>query len=199
MSDTIAYQIRNTLYLNLTNRCTACCTFCRRLDDPTVKGYDLRLQTEPSAQELLHEIGDPTRFDEVVFCGYGEPTLRLEVIKEVARGIKARGGRVRLNTNGHGNLIHQRNILPELAGLVDVVSVSLNAESPEKYLTVCRPVYGPGTYDAVLTFIKEAKQSMPEVVVSVVHLPTVDVEACERMAQQELGVKFRLRELDAIG
>jgi TatD DNase family protein len=112
------------------------------MDDPSVKGYNLRLQTEPSAQELICEIGDPTRFDEVVFCGYGEPTLRLGVIKEVARAVKARGGRIRLNTNGHGNLIHKRNILPDLAGLVDAVSVSLNAENAEKYLAICKPAYG---------------------------------------------------------
>jgi TatD DNase family protein len=199
MSDQIVYTIRNTLYLNLTSRCTARCTFCHRLDDPSVKGFNLRLRTEPSAQELIHEIGNPARFDEVVFCGYGEPTLRLEVIKEVARAVKARGGRVRLNTNGHGNLIHKRNILPELAGLVDAVSVSLNAQNAEKYLAICQPAYGLGTYDSVLAFIKAAKQYIPEVIVSVVHLPTVDVKACERMARQELGVKFRLRELDAIG
>jgi TatD DNase family protein len=199
MAEIITYRIRNTLYLNLTNRCTARCTFCHRLDDPIVKGYNLQLRVEPSAQELICEIGDPTRFDEVVFCGYGEPTLRLEVLKEVARAIKQKGGRVRLDTNGHGNLIHKRNILPELTGLIDAISISLNAENPEKYFAICRPAYGPETYDAVLAFIKEAKQYIPEVIVSIVHLPTVDVKACERIAQQELGVKFRLRELDAIG
>ncbi len=199
MSNTITYPIRNTLYLNLTHRCTARCTFCHRLDDPTVKGYDLRLQKEPSAQELIREIGDPRRFDEVVFCGYGEPTLRLEEIKEVAAEVKTRGGRVRLNTNGHGNLIHRRNILPELAGLIDSISISLNAENAEKYLALCLPAYGLKTYDAVVAFIKEAKRHIPEVAVSVVHLPAIDVEACERLAREELGVRFRLRELDAIG
>jgi TatD DNase family protein len=198
-SDTIAYKIRNTLYLNLTNRCTARCTFCHRLHDPTVKGYNLRLEAEPSAKELIQEVGDPTGYGEVVFCGYGEPTLRLEVIKEVARAVKAKGGRVRLNTNGHGNLIHERNILPELAGLVDAVSVSLNAENTEKYLVICRPAYGPRTYDAVLAFILEAKQFIPEVTVSIVRLPTIDIHACERIAHEVLGVKFRVRELDAIG
>ena len=199
MLDTITYQIRNNLYLNLTNRCTAQCTFCHRLDDPTVKGYNLRLEVEPSAEELIQKVGDPTRYDEVVFCGFGEPTLRLEVIKEVARWIKVRGGRVRLNTNGHGNLIHKRNILPELAGLVDAVSVSLNAENAEKYLVICRPAYGPRTYDAVLAFIREAKQFIPEVTVSVVCLPTIDIHACERIAREELGAKFKLRELDVVG
>ena len=198
-SDTIAYKIRNTLYLNLTNRCTARCTFCHRLDDPTVKSYNLRLEAEPSAKELIQEVGDPTRYGEVVFCGYGEPTLRLEVIKEVARAVKMKGGQVRLNTNGHGNLIHKRNILPDLAGLVDAISVSLNAQGPEKYLAICRPAYGPKTYDAVLTFIREAKKYIPEVTVSVVDLPTIDINACERIARGELAVGFRLRELDAIG
>lgn len=199
MADTIVYKIRNTLYLNLTNRCTARCVFCHRLDDPTVKGYDLRLRQEPSARELIREIGDPARFEEVVFCGYGEPTLRLEVITKVARAIKARGGRVRLNTNGHGNLIHQRNILPELAGLVDAVSVSLNAESAEKYMAICRPAHGPKTYDAVIAFIKEAKRHIPDVTVSVVRISTVDVNACERIAREELGAGFQVRALDVVG
>lgn len=199
MINTIAYKIRNTLYLNLTNRCTARCVFCRRLDDHTVQGYNLQLQAEPSALELIHEIGDPTRFNEVVFCGYGEPTLRLKVIKEVAQAVKAKGGRVRLNTNGHGNLIHKRNILPELAALVNALSVSLNAESAENYLAICRPAYGLETYDAVIDFVREAKRYIREVSVSVVCLPIIDVKACERIACEELGVKFRVRELDVIG
>lgn len=199
MVDTIVYKIRNSLYLNPTQRCTARCAFCHRVDDPVVKGYNLRLRSEPSARELIRAIGDPARFDEVVFCGYGEPTLRLDVIKEVARAVKQAGGRVRLNTNGHGNLIHRRNILPELAGLVDAVSISLNADNAEKYADLCRPAFGPKTHDAVLEFIKEAKRHIPDVTVSVVRLPAVDVEACERIARETLGVKFRVRELDAVG
>src|SRR3990172_1033228 len=192
MLDTITYRIRNDLYLNLTNRCTAQCTFCHRSDDPNVKGYNLRLEKEPSAQQLVQAISDPTRFNEVVFCGYGEPALRLDVIKEVARAVKAKGGRVRLNTNGHGNLIHQRNILPELAGLVDAISISLNAESAEKYLAVCRPSFGPETYDAVIAFIQEAKHYIPEVTVTVVRMPAIAVEACERIAHDVLGVALRI-------
>jgi len=94
-----------------------------------VKGHNLRLADEPAAEDLIREIGDPKRFDEIVFCGYGEPTLRLDVIKSVAAEVKKQGGRVRIDTNGHGNLIHKRNILPELQGLVDAVSVSLNART----------------------------------------------------------------------
>jgi TatD DNase family protein len=201
MQNTIVYRIRNTLYLNPTNRCTAACTFCRRVDDPVVRGYDLRLDREPSAPELIREIGDPTRFDEIVFCGYGEPTLRLDVIKDVAREIKAKGSepRLRLNTNGHGNLIHNRNILPELAGLVDAISISLNAENARKYDAICRPAYGLRTYDAVLEFIREARKHIPEVTVTVVRLPEIDVGACERLAREVLDVAFRVRELDAVG
>ena len=198
MQDTIVYRIRNSLYLNPTHRCTARCVFCHRADDPVVKGYNLRLQEEPSAEELIREIGDPSRFDEVVFCGYGEPTLRLEVIKRVARAVKEKGGRVRLNTNGHGNLINKRNILPDLAGWVDAVSISLNAENAEKYNAICRPAFGPATYDAVMAFIREAKRYIPEVTVTVVRTPLIDVGACERIAK-ELSVTFRIRELDAVG
>jgi len=131
----IVYQIRKSLYLNLTNRCTNNCCFCVRNDTTYVKGHNLKLSQEPSIEELWQATTaeDPGRYQEVVFCGLGEPTLRLEVIKEIARRLKTRGIRVRLNTNGQGNLIHARNILPELEGLIDAISVSLNAEDKEKY------------------------------------------------------------------
>ncbi|HIA32332.1 MAG TPA: YchF/TatD family DNA exonuclease, partial [Nitrospinaceae bacterium] len=114
---TVSYQIRNSLYLNLTTRCTADCSFCTRLTRPVVQGYNLKLNREPTAEEVWHSIDDCKKYDEIVFCGYGEPTLRLDIIKEVSKKIKEAGGKVRLNTNGHGNVINKRNILPELKGL----------------------------------------------------------------------------------
>jgi TatD DNase family protein len=194
----IAYPIRNSLYLNITNRCSAACTFCVRYHTDFVKGHNLRLAEEPSADALIEEIGDPKRYTEVVFCGYGEPLLRLNVVKAVAGEVKKLGGRVRIDTNGHGNLINKRNILPELAGLVDAVSISLNAQNAELYNKVSQPQFGIGTYDAVKEFIQEAVKYIPDVTATVVTLPEVDVEACRKIAE-ELGAKLRVREYNVVG
>ncbi len=194
----ITYPIRNSLYLNITNRCTAACSFCVRYNTDFVKGHNLRLSEEPSAGDLLREIGDPKKYAEIVFCGYGEPLLRLDIVKTVAAEVKRQGGRVRIDTNGHANLIHKRNVAPELAGLADAVSVSLNAQNAELYNKVSQPKFGIGTYDAVKEFIAEAKNYIPDVTATVVSLPEVDVEACRRIAG-ELGVKFRVREYNVVG
>ena len=170
----ITYPIRNSLYLNITNRCTAACTFCVRYHTDFVKGHNLRLAEEPSAEELIKEIGDPKRYAEIVFCGYGEPLLRLDVVKAVAAEVKRPGGKVRIDTNGHANLIHKRNVLPELAGLVDAVSVSLNAQNAELYEKVSQPQFGIATYEAVKEFIREAVKYIPDVTATVVSLPEVD-------------------------
>lgn len=194
----IAYPIRNSLYLNITNRCTAACTFCVRYYTDFVKGHNLRLGEEPAAAELIAEIGDPKRYDEIVFCGYGEPLLRLDVVKAVCGEVKRRGGKVRIDTNGHGNLINKRNILPELAGLVDAVSVSLNAQDAALYEKLSQPTFGLAAYDAVKEFIREAAKHLPDVTATVVSAPGVDVEACRRIAG-ELGAKFRVREYNVVG
>ncbi len=194
----ITYPIRNSLYLNITNRCTAACTFCVRYHTDFVKGHNLRLGEEPSAKELIKEIGDPARYAEIVFCGYGEPLLRLDVVKAVAAAVKQKGGRVRIDTNGHGNLIHKRNILPELAGLVDAVSVSLNAQNAETYFKISQPKFGVETYEAVKDFIRESRKYIPDVTATVVSAPGVDVEVCRKIAE-ELGVLFRIREYNVVG
>jgi TatD DNase family protein len=194
----ITYPIRNSLYLNITNRCTSACTFCVRYYTDFVKGHNLRLREEPTAAQLIKEIGDPKRYDEIVFCGYGEPLLRLDVVKVVTTEVKRRGGKVRIDTNGHANLIHKRDVLPELAGLVDAVSVSLNAQNAEVYEKLSQPQFGASSYEAVKEFIREAKQYIPDVTATVVAAPGVDVEACRKIVE-ELGVRFRVRELDVVG
>jgi TatD DNase family protein len=194
----ITYPIRNSLYLNITNRCTSACTFCVRYHTDFVKGHNLRLGEEPTADELIKEIGDPKRFAEVVFCGYGEPLLRLDVVKKVAVEVKRCGGRIRIDTNGHANLIHKRNVLPELAGVVDAVSVSLNAQNAELYNRISQPKFGIETYEAVKRFIRESKNYIPDVTATVVSLPEVDVDACRKIAE-ELGARFRVREYNSVG
>ena len=194
----ITYPIRNSLYLNITNRCTAACTFCVRYRTDFVKGHNLRLSEEPTAEELIAQIGDPKRYAEIVFCGYGEPLLRLDVVKSVAAEVKRRGGKVRIDTNGHANLIHKRNVLPELSGLVDAASISLNAQNAELYEKIGQPKFGIETYASVKEFIRESVKYIPDVTATVVSLPEVDIDACRKIAE-ELGAKFRVREYNVVG
>jgi TatD DNase family protein len=193
----IAYKIRNTLYLNVTNRCSNECIFCVRFHTDYVKGHNLRLTEEPTVEELKAAIKDPSVYKEVVFCGYGEPLLRLDVVKHVASWIKQKKGRVRINTNGHANLIHGRNILPELHGLVDSISISLDAHDEEAYNKICRPSF-TDAFQGVISFIKEARKYIPEVRVTVVTVKDVDIEKARKLAE-DLGVDFRVRKLDVVG
>jgi TatD DNase family protein len=193
----IAYKIRDNLYLNITNRCTNKCSFCIRFQSDYVKGYNLKLSDEPTEEELKDAIGDPSQYNEIVFCGYGEPLLRLDLVKHLASWIKANRGKVRINTNGHGNLIHKRNILPELKGLVDRISISLDAHDEATYNRICKPEF-QNAYTGILSFIREAKEYIPEVQITVVTQEGIDVEKCRRIAE-EFEVGFRIRKLDVVG
>ena len=194
----IAYTIRNSLYLNITNRCTNTCTFCPKFSGGMVKGHHLLLSHEPDAAEVRRAIGDPTRYDEVVFCGYGEPLLRLDLVKEVAAGLKKAGVKVRVNSDGQANLVHGRNIVPELVGLVDTLSISLNAADAATYQQLCHSSFGEAGYEGVKAFIRAARGIIPTVVASVVAFPDLDLAACRRVAA-ELGVPLREREYDSVG
>ena len=189
---TIAYEMWGNLYLNITNRCTNRCIFCIRNETDVLWGYNLKLDTEPTADDVIRAAGDTSRYGEVVFCGYGEPTLRLDVIKEVGAALRKRGTRVRLDTNGQGNLIWNRNIAPELKDAVDAVSVSLNAQDAAAYDRICKSRYGEAAYPAVLSFVRECVKTGLEVAVSVVDVPEIDIEAARRVAD-ELGVPLRVR------
>jgi TatD family-associated radical SAM protein len=195
----ISYQIDNNLYLSITDRCTLECAFCpKTLGDMRVKGYDLTFDHRPEAAEIIASIDDPKRYEEIVFCGYGEPTLRLNLLVEIARHIKAGGGRVRVNTDGLSNLVHKHDTLPELAECVDALSVSLNAQTQEVYDRHCRPNL-PGSYEAVLDFLREAPKYFDDVTATAIDgLEGVDIDACAAIAK-ELGVKFRCRTLNQVG
>ena len=195
----IVYPIRNSLYLNITNRCSNRCGFCAKNASFIVKGHDLELAREPSVEELIQAVGDPRRYREIVFCGFGEPLLRLDTVKAVAADLKKKGARVRIDTDGQANLVYGRNILPELQGLVDAISVSLNAENAAKYHRLCRSPFGEAGFQGILDFIQEAKKVIPEVVATIVEMPGVDIHACRRLAEEELGVKFRPRAYDEVG
>jgi TatD DNase family protein len=194
----ITYEIRNSLYLNITTECTNACYFCVRFQTDLVKGYNLHIDYQPTQEEILKAIGDPTRYRSIVFCGYGEPTLRLDIIKAVCQFVKQHGSYVRLVTNGHGNLIHGRNIVPELKGLVDMVDVSLNAENAELYEKICHPLYGPETYEKVKEFIRECVKYIPTVEATVVGVKEINIDKCKEIAL-ELGAQFRFRGLDDVG
>jgi TatD DNase family protein len=194
----IAYRIRNSLYLNITNRCSNRCSFCAKFDDFTVKGHYLLLDHEPAFREVLSAVREHDGYDEVVFCGYGEPLLRLDLVKEVAAELKKSGTKIRINTDGQANLVHGRNVVPELEGLVDTVSVSLNAADAATYGRLCGTPFGEDGFQGVCDFIREASKHIPKVVASAVTVPGLDVEGVRKLAES-LGAEFREREYAEVG
>lgn len=201
MQPRLTYAIRDSLYVNMGNRCTLHCTFCGKFRDFVVKGHNLRVGRDPSVESLkaAMEAEDLSLYREVVFCGYGEPLLRPDAVKELASLVKARGRSVRINTDGLADLVHDRDVLGELDGLVDHLSVSLNAADAATYSTYCRSKYGESAFDAVCAFIRRARSVIPKVTATVVALPDLDIEACRKLAEKELGVGFRVRPLDDLG
>lgn len=193
----IAYKIRDNLYLNITSRCSNSCNFCVKYDTQFVKGHNLKLDKDPTEEDIIKAIGNPKFYKEIVFCGLGEPTMRLRELKAVARWVKDNGGKVRLNTNGLGNLINSRNILPELKELIDSVSISLNAQNGDTYKRICNPPYD-NAYEEILNFIKESKKYIPSVTITAVDLQEIDIKKCEDIAK-DLDVHFRIRKLDKVG
>jgi len=198
-SATIAYRIRDSLYLNITNRCSNICTFCPKFQDYTLRGNDLMLACEPAFEEVMAAVGEPEGTDELVFCGFGESLLRLELVTRLARELKRRNNyRIRINTDGQANLVHGRDILPELTGLVDCISVSMNAPDAATYQHLCNTPFGTEGFSSVCDFIREAKKYIPQVIASVVSVPGVDLDACRALAES-LGASFRIREYSGEG
>lgn len=190
----ITYQLGSKLYINLTNQCTNQCQFCVRQYKDGLGGENLWLEKEPTPNEVLEAIGQADRYQEIVFCGYGEPLIRLEAVVKIANNLQENYPQVpvRLNTNGLANLIHGRNVLPDLEGRIDAISISLNAADAETYQRVSQSEFGLESFKAVVEFIKRARQFIPEVTASVVRSPEIDIEKCRQLAER-LGVKFRVR------
>lgn len=195
---TITYPVNKGLYINMTNRCPCSCTFCLRHNADGVYGSDsLWLDREPTVREVCDSVDtwDLSQFSEVVFCGYGEPTERLEDLLLVAKHIKAKGSiPIRINTNGLADLIWEKQTAPELKGLVDTVSISLNTPSKEDYLKVVRPKFGAQSYDAMLRFAKDCTANVPNVVMTVVDVVTSkeEQEQCRKICEG-IGAKLRVR------
>ena len=195
--DTIYYEAHKNLYINLTNRCSSDCVFCIRNFADGVYGYDLRLSREPTTEEVIEALEELnlSKYKEIVFTGLGEPTLRFDVMLVVTRWLKSRNIRERLDTNGQAVLINPgRDVVLELkAAGIDSISVSLNAESEEKYNKLCRPTH-ENAYSAVLDFVKEARKAGMSTRVTVVNVPEIDLEKCKKLAD-ELGSGFHIRTL----
>ncbi|MEE9591069.1 MAG: TatD family hydrolase [Thermodesulfobacteriota bacterium] len=195
----IAYKIRDSLYLNVTNRCTNYCTFCAKHRSFSVKGHYLRLRYEPTFEDIIKAVGpDPQNYKEVVFCGFGEPLIRIDLVKKSGLFLKKMGCRIRIDTDGLANIVHGKNVLPELM-FVDEISVSLNAPDSESYQSLVKTPYGDDAFPAILWFLKEAKKYIKKVNATVVAVPGLDVESCRRLAEDEIGVAFRVREYNEVG
>ncbi len=195
---TITYPARNGIYINMTNRCPCACTFCLRHNRDHVFDSDsLWLDREPTVKEVCDSLDrwDLTAYEEVVFCGYGEPTERLYDLLEVARYVKSKSDiKIRINTNGLADLIWNESTAPKLQGLIDTVSISLNATNKEDYLKVVRPKFGVASYDAMLKFTKDCTVYVPSVIMTVVDVVTSEEEQerCRKICES-VGATLRVR------
>lgn len=197
----LVYLLEGKIYINLTNKCTNKCLFCIRSLKDDVCGTNLWLKNDTvTAEEVINQLKNIKKDEtEIVFCGYGEPTLKLDILKEVAKFIKENylGVKIRLNTNGHANVIYKRNIIPELVGLIDEISVSLNSSDNEQYEILTQPNLAcSNVLTEVKDFIKQSVDAGIPTVASVVNGYKdykIDLQECENIAN-DLGAKFRVRE-----
>lgn len=198
MTNTLAYLLDGKIYINLTNRCTNSCIFCLRNDKDDVCGKNMWLDTENfTAQDVIKQIEQLPLSKEITFCGYGEPLLKLDILKEVARYLKEKHPEIklRINTNGHANFVYKKNVCEELKGLIDTISVSLNGATEEEYNELSKPSF-KGAYNEVKKFIKASSDAGITTVATIVegykgrHL---NIKACEEIAQN-LGATLRVRE-----
>lgn len=198
MSNILVYELDKKIYINLTNRCTNECIFCLRQDKDDVCGQELWLDSEDfTSEDVIEQLKKFNLSSEVIFCGYGEPMLKFEVLRQVAKYIKEAYPeiKIRVNTNGHANFIYKKNVVPELVGLVDEFSVSLNASNSEEYDELSQPKF-ENAYEEVKKFIKCSADAGIETVASIVDGykgRRLDVEKCREIAES-LGAKLRVRE-----
>lgn len=194
----ILYEVYDNLYVNLTNKCPCACTFClRQTRDEMNHSGSLWLEREPGVEEVKAEFDkfDMQKYKEVVFCGFGEPTERLEDLLEIAAFVKDKFNKpIRINTNGLSDLIWQKDTAPMYKGLVDTVSISLNTPNKERYYELTRSKFGIDSFDAMLNFAGNVSKYVPHVVLSTV-ATTLTAEEEHQCAQicERLGVTYRIR------
>lgn len=193
----ILYTYKDNVYLNITNKCPCACTFCIRSQKNAIGSADnLWLEHNPDFDEVKNAIDnfDFTGYNEVIFCGYGEPTNAFDLLIKVAQYIRNKMNiKIRVNTNGLGSLINERDISEELCQNVDAVSISLNCSNEEEYNKVVRPKFGIKSYSAMLDFAKNCKKYTDDVMLSVVDvIGEQEVAKCQSIAD-DLGIKLRVR------
>lgn len=195
---TILYKVHDNLYVNLTNKCPCACTFClRQTRDSMGEADSLWLKREPSYEEIIADFAnfDMDDYREVVFCGFGEPTERLEVLLQVAKYVKETYGKpIRINTNGLSDLIHGKRTAPLLEGWVDTVSISLNTPNPQRYHELVRSRFGDVSFQAMLDFARDCTRYVPKVVMTTVSttLTRDEENQCKNICER-LGVTYRIR------
>ncbi|HBK01875.1 MAG TPA: radical SAM protein [Clostridiales bacterium] len=189
------YTINNKLYINLTNRCSNNCDFCIRDGRDGMNGTTLWIDKEPTAEEVISALPQNlTDYEEVVFCGFGEPTYNLEALVKVGEYLHSKGMTTRINTNGQANLIHGRDVSAEVSKACDYINVSLNESNSEKYQAHCNSVFGEEAYSALLEFAALCASHGAKVNFSIVDsIGKDDIEECKKKAET-LGVPLRIRE-----
>ena len=192
--ENFTYELDGNLYINLTSKCTNDCTFCVRNEKADYFGHKLWLAREPKAEEVIARLPeDIGAYREYVFCGFGEPTIKLPVLLEVAREIKRRGGTTRINTNGQANMIWKRDVTGELAEAIDKINVSLNEATAQDYAALCRPAFGEAAFAGLQEFAKLCAEKGIDTWFSVVDVIGEEkIEACRAIARA-CGVTLRVR------
>ena len=186
--DTYLYTLDGNLYVNLTNKCSNACDFCVRNERTSYYGNYLWLKNgDPTVEKVIaaaNGFGDLTRFKEAVFCGFGEPTYKVAEMLALCDYFHEKGLKTRLNTNGQGNLVNKRDIVPELKGKIDFVNISLNASCAEKYQKICRSQFGESGFETMIEFAKLCRRNGGACRFSIVDcIGEEEVEACKRLAQ----------------
>lgn len=201
LSDMEEKGFARRVYVNLTNRCTCACTFCLRNTKEMNEHNNLWIEKEPTSEEIIAEFEkyDWSGLEEIVFCGFGEPTMRIDTVLEVASYLKEHHQSVatRMNTNGSGNRYQGRDITKELKGLIDTISISLNASDKKKYYEVTKSRYGEEAYEDMLEFAVKCKEYVPNVVLSVVDcIGEEEIAACRKVCA-ERNLKLRVRQFES--
>ena len=193
--NTYVYELDGNLYINLTNKCSNACDFCVRNGHDGYFGNKLWLEKEPTASDVLNAIDYTKKYNQIVFCGFGEPTEKVEVLVEIAKALKSKGYTTRVNTNGQGNLINGRNIIPELAQCIDYINVSLNAPNAENYQRICHSKFGLSAFDELIKFAESCRNHGISTNLSIVDVIGIEnVEKCKKLASEH-NLNLRVREM----
>ncbi|NCA67199.1 MAG: radical SAM protein [Clostridia bacterium] len=196
MANTITYELDGKLYINMTNRCSNSCNFCVRNGKDEFRGYYLWLDKEPTVNEVIAALGDVATYKEAVFCGFGEPLYRYNDVISVAKYLKEKGIKTRINTNGQALLITGENIVDRIAPYIDTINISLNEVTAEEYNKLCHPVFGEVAYYSLLDFARCCVGKIKRVILSIVDVIGEDkIEKAQKIAQ-DIGAELRVRKYE---